>query len=347
MALAAGTVGYTPTAAALKLRHAGQLLPMWWAEPGDVVLVDDEATAAAGREMARRYLLEVEPVVKLNSWQYQPMPWGWSAYTARELERRGVVLLPTPEELEQMRLLSSRRTTIAIHQALGTPTHFIPVEAFSVDEAVAAIDRYEGRAVAKLPWSSSGRGVIYADETPRDTLVGYLSGIINRQGSVMVEPRLDRITDFATLFYSNGREVEYRGLSLFRTDDRGSYHGNYVDSQEGLAAQLGVDVTVTTARLEQILTKLVAPHYKGWMGVDMMLHRLADGSVGVAECIELNLRCTMGVAALAISQCVYASTGKGYMSVAPGRTLSFDIDMSPVPDAAFAISLHSFEPTPF
>ena len=48
------------------------------------------------------------------------------------------------------------------------------------------------------------------------------------------------------------------------------------------------------------LTKVVAAHYSGPAGVDMLTYRDSSGGVAIAPCIEVNLRMTMGFAARAV-----------------------------------------------
>ncbi|MDE5915106.1 MAG: hypothetical protein K2G71_00870, partial [Duncaniella sp.] len=55
------------------------------------------------------------------------------------------------------------------------------------------------------------------------------------------------------------------------------------------------------SRQKEILTELTATAYKGWMGVDMMVYN-DGGRRRVMPCVELNLRMTMGVVALKVSE---------------------------------------------
>lgn len=139
-----------------------------------------------------------------------------------------------------------------------------------------------------------------------------------------VEPHLHRLRDFATLFHCQGGEVTYRGLSLFATDAAGNYSGNIVASRQVLRDMLGIDLDLTVERLKRALKECIEG-YAGWVGVDMMEHRLADGTRAIAPCIEVNLRMTMGVAALfAADSPLFRSMGvdAALLHVAlPGTTL--------------------------
>ena len=123
----------------------------------------------------------------------------------------------------------------------------------------------------------------------------------------MVERGLDRKLDFALLFYADSDgKVTYRGVSIFTTGRDGAYGGNIVAPQSHLRNILanmgaGQELETLSSRLETILTTLVNG-YHGWLGVDMMIHTGPDGLPAIHPCIELNLRTTMGVAAMAISE---------------------------------------------
>lgn len=300
MALAVNEPNYTPPRAALRLRRAASLLPMWWANKDDAILVEDDMNAEA--ELLRTtYGLGGHPV-KTAPEGFIPEPWGWSAYTRKIFYNAGVASgqLPSTETITEIRNLSHRRLTIKILKHLGTPEQLLPVEAFSVKEAFEAINRF-GRAVIKLPWSSSGRGIIYSTDVPTNTLKQYIAGIIHRQGSALVEPYYNREQDFAALFYSDGTTVTYRGCSLFATDTRGFYAGNIIMPQKELSQQIRTDFTTHITNLEDALTIFTTPSYSGWIGVDMLSYRNSSGALLTAPCIEVNMRRTMGVAALYIA----------------------------------------------
>lgn len=301
LALAIAPRQFTPPKGALAIRRAGQLLPLWWAGNDDYVLVDDNNAIAEAEIIKRRYGLGGSAVYTAPKGAV-PKPWGWSLYTREVFRHAGIDngFLPDDGQLEKLRLMSHRRTTIAIHRLIGTPPHMMPTEAASLTEAMKTIDDI-GDAVVKLPWSSSGRGVIYSASTPSDTFRNYVAGMINRQGSVLIEPRYDRTDDFALLFYCSDGKASFRGLSMFATDGKGFYGGNLVMPQEEIRKLIDLDITTRAESLQKAITIEIAPYYTGWLGVDMLKYRTADGSIAIASCIEVNLRMTMGVAAMAVA----------------------------------------------
>ena len=50
------------------------------------------------------------------------------------------------------------------------------------------------------------------------------------------------------------------------------------------------------------LDVIIAPHYKGPLGVDMMIYRDGNKGLAVNPCVEVNLRMTMGMVVAALGQ---------------------------------------------
>lgn len=293
LALASGLERFTPPKAAVKLAEENALLPMWWAEPGDLILAP-EHLAPQAEELKKRYGLHgsiASSLVSCNS----AMPWGWSMHTRRVLFDAGMSesALPSPQQIETIRQLSHRRSTIFIHSRLGTPQHLIPVEAETVEQAHLAISAF-GKAMIKLPWSCSGRGVMSSERLRPDELTRRIEGAIHRQKSVIIEPLFKPTAEFSALYFANpDSSVTLRGFSAFRSSPSGAYLGNIVAPQSEIEKICGDDAIACAHRLIPVLEQLIKGAYTGWFGIDMLRH---DG--GLNPCMELNLRITMGVVAL-------------------------------------------------
>lgn len=303
LALGLGCRHYTPPPHAAALHRAGALLPMWWADESDFILCPENL----GQEMkilAERFGLNGRTGDVSSA--TEAVPWGWSLDAARQFIIAGVnrSILPDDSSLKRLRQLSHRRITIEILTHLDGDFP-IPVETSSAAEVVT-LERANPGCFIKSPWSGSGRGVFCARSLSEEALHRRAEGIIHRQGSVMVEQGLDKVMDFAALFYSDGTKVTFRGLSVFETETRGMYTGNLVAPQDFLWEKVNTMIGHETLRLvisqeEAILTQLIGVDYKGWMGIDMMVYR--DGShMALMPCVELNLRMTMGVVALKICE---------------------------------------------
>lgn len=248
-----------------------------------------------------------------------PQPWGWDWDTRQHIHKEyGIKLsqLPTDEELAAIRELSSRKTTIdlltrLIHrlgQASGLESwHEVPftfpmpqyLETMEAVETFIMQHEADGRPfVLKTPWSSSGRGLMRST-APRNAIMRHAQATLQRMGGIMAEEWIDdKVQDFAMLFYVSDHDVRFLGYSLF--DNEGTtYRQGYLSSNEQIMSRLNVSARLLSEISDaytHILTHLFRPFFGrpwhlGYAGIDMMTY----GSGLVAPCVEMNLRCTMGV----------------------------------------------------
>lgn len=332
LALAADLSNYTPPRPAAALRRAGAWLPSLWAAPDDMVLVTDSD-------------------MPIPAGDYTPAPWGWSQYTRTVFLHQGANpgLMPSEEQISRIRQLSHRRSAAKVLRLCGTPERFIPIEATDTDSAIKAIRDMDGDAIVKLPWSCSGRGIMATRAMPHRRLRDTVEGMIRRQGSVMIEPRYERLKDFATLYYLSDGKAEYRGLSVFATDRSGNYTGNIIAPQSELWSLPGIDLTPYIESLTPALTEVFGHDYTGWAGVDMLSYRTERGAIAVAPCIEVNLRMTMGIAALLAEKSGRVPWRKALLRVAlagevlPHDALAFSIE-PPAPDLPLSAPVITITP---
>ena len=163
--------------------------------------------------------------------------------------------------------------------------------------------------VVKAPWSSSGKGVLFIPKgeiTCKEEEV--LSGILRKQGYVMVEKRLNRVLDFAMEFEMDRLfHLNFLGYSVFQTSRRGEYEGNTVASNsslEGIIAKYTGTGFLREIReqLEKVVTTVFHGKYVGYMGVDMMIYEDESGEFGIQPCVEINLRYNMGIVSIALQR---------------------------------------------
>lgn len=290
LALAADAVCYTPRAAVAALAHNGALLPLWWCKPGDAVIAPQPPEWWM-EEVYNRYNLAgviVDEGVPSDALQ----PWGWSKDAAYHLGQYG----PVPDNLDAIRGLSHRRTSISILKALGVDC--LPHECESIQQALDVIKGFDGKAVIKTPWSCSSRGVRLVSELTRASLIKFIDASIRRTGSIMVEPLFDKCLDFAALFEAHGGKVRFLGWSVFKAAGNGLYAGNIVASQQQLIDMLPSEASTLPLKLEMVLQSIISDRYNGVLGIDM----LATTTGEIHPCVELNLRRTMGHVAMEIHQ---------------------------------------------
>lgn len=316
IALAFDKAHITMPHAAQELRTNLGYLPALWAADSDCVLVDDIKFALKAVAPLRGYAADVLFVEKDDIAQL-PIdhiePWGWDKRIRAELLDSGISsrLMPSDEYLAGVRSFSDRRRTSEALRLLRRGMEDVTCgEAFlceSLSDVEALLAKY-GSIVVKAPWSSSGRGVRYADVEIDGAKRAWIEKTILRQGHVMVEPHYNKVCDFAAEFVADDDgKVSYRGLSVFHTMN-GQYTGNVIASETDKEKRLERYVQkplldVIICRLENVLSGIVGASYRGPLGVDMMV--VADEAGGkflVDPCVEINVRRTMGHVALSLAE---------------------------------------------
>ena len=323
LALASNLRQFTAPHAGRQLRSDLSFIPALWADEGDLVLVDDIDNARDKvRHLGGDLVDKVEFITKVQLAHFiktefldSVHPWGWDLSLKGELEHIGIpeIALPCDAILNKVRALSSRQWAA---EHLQSGVRFVQ----SVAE-VKSLVREWGKAVIKAPWSSSGRGVrfVSADEFREGcdypSFERWVGNMIYRQGGVTVEPYYNKVMDFGMEFEMVDGKVLYRGLSLFDTI-KNAYSGNVLCPEDKKVEMMARYVSPERLlQIRQHVIDVMEPAlkgiYSGPFGVDMMIYAKEqnlpafDGAssdvqddFGVNECIEVNLRRTMGHVAI-------------------------------------------------
>ncbi len=331
-ALAAATPYYTETRAARSLAESLGALPALWAAEGDYVLLSEaKAVKEAVGLFPHLHFLTSADLARLPAETVARIePWGWNAAFAHKLRRAGVAerLLPEAERLDKLRTLSSRQTAVKLLQRLRADLPFATGESLwceTADAARRAVAEW-GRVMVKTPWSSSGRGVFCVEAAVAPALWQRVERILREQGAVELEPRYERMADFAMEFYADGRGgVVYEGLSVFQTNAAGAYLGNIVCTEAAAAQFLPAipekELAATRKACAHYLAELLGKDYEGPLGVDMMAVRTPVGGLALHPCVEVNLRRTMGHVALALRARLEAGAPALYQILPQGAAL--------------------------
>ena len=326
--LALDVAGYTSSRNVAMLHRAGAELPLWIASAGDTVIARDRDREWE-KTVCGEFGLEGSCASQLIGNVSRACPWGWSRNAVWQFERAGVPpeVLPDEFTLSALRDLSHRRTAGVVNRRLADlldmPLPPAAVEARDRSEVVEAVKRFDGEAVIKSPWSSTGRGVIDTRTTQPATVLSVADAAIRRQGSVLVEKALDNRCDFAMLFEARRGRVAFVGYSLFETAG-GAYTGNFMlpddEIESRLAAMTGIEpLRKIKQALPLVLEDIIKGCYEGYFGVDMLVYS-DDGVMLTAPCIEVNLRMTMGVYARLWRQSYLAEGSYAVMKIAFGET---------------------------
>lgn len=303
LALAHGAHNYTAPPFARQFRHDLRLLPAWVATAGSYIAVPDDASLDEDRRWLSDHHLDVSPVPISQIADLGPCrihPWGWNLALRYQLLQAGVSsdYLPTDEQLDWIRRLSHRRVTIAVHQALGKAFSPCPVELTTQNDVVAFMNHHPG-CYLKMPWSGSGKGIYRVIDPQCDQhVLRWIEGALHRQGSLLCEIGLDRVQDFAVECECSEGVTRLTGYSVFDSDFHSQFGAGRVAPMEELHQILLEKYPVLDQVVDDVLKALesiVAPHYNGPLGIDMMLYRDNDDKIALNPCVELNLRMTMGM----------------------------------------------------
>ena len=326
LALATGGINYVPPPFAVQMATDLALLPAFIAPAGSLVITDSDVDRRWLEHLNATLDLDIQAVGRSelrHLTDYRVMPWGWCLDLRRRLLKWGASSdsVPSKDEIYHLRGLSHRRLTILIHMYLsglmGTVLSPVPVE-LAVTEEVMAFVAHHRECFIKTPWSSSGSGIYHTTAGVAPELEQWCRGALKRQGSLLCEVALDKIMDLGVEFYSEGGNITLRGLSVFTTDSHSQYSYGTVAPTEVLKqriTKLYPQFDDVTKALGSVLERLVAPHYNGWLGVDMLLYRKDDGTVGIDPCVEMNLRPTMGAVANVLGDTVLAPGAEGRFTI--------------------------------
>ncbi|MBQ3579849.1 MAG: hypothetical protein II975_02515 [Bacteroidales bacterium] len=297
LCLANGDANYVPPASALRFaRQEAHLMK---------ALYGDDTIALAAEDVR---LTQAFKHSGTQAFEQSITAWGWNKTLVAQLCKQGVPreLMPSDGQLDEIRRLSHRRTALAAAEVCG----FSPKgeECLDIDGVQDALARY-GRIVLKAPWSGSGRGLRWVDRTLSDLDKSWTEKTLATQGSVMVEPRMEVVQDFALEYYIGGQAcggqsgTHFQGYSLFSTQN-GVYRENHLFSDDEILQRLSEYVSVQTilsakAAAERWLQAEVAPKYEGPLGIDMFIYKSADG-YALNPMVEINFRHTMGHVAVAL-----------------------------------------------
>lgn len=248
-------------------------------------------------------------------------PWGWSPAVHKLLSPLKSECCPEfrnspiAEWREIHRDLYSRKSSLAVLRSITEhqiSDHWLSdndlPEICTGHEQIIALQKRWGKVVVKAPWSSSGRGlqILRANEYNR-TNMQVITGYLKQQGYVVVSPWHNKLLDLSFQFFSFGNgEIEYRGLTPFSTDHSGRYTGNYLQKlPPGLAPGLKEFIQQNIAAAELALNQALheseySTSYYGWLGVDALIWKSADGKLKFHPCLEINCRFTMGAIALKV-----------------------------------------------
>lgn len=329
---------YIPPANVRQLQWDLAFLPAWYAEPGDQVLLPAPLDADYALLLQRHFPTLPRPVTDAEVTDDTASPWGISPQALHHLEGiacRQKVTLRLPAWHDAYRYLNSRA---AARDCLSTLLEalpdidpaLLPRPCGREDEVRAIIHHSAHVWLAKAPYSSSGRGLLWLPrhDLPEKTR-DVLRGMLRKQGRVYVERVLDKVADFSMQFACDGAgRTSFIGYSHFTTNDRGAYTGHFLHSHERivnyLVSYVGRELLEDVQRHLVTFFNKCASFYPGPVGVDMLVYR-DNGRYRLHPCLEINLRHSMGYLALMLQRRHLAPQAEGIFALdyhaTPGAAL--------------------------
>ena len=250
-------------------------------------------------------------------------PWAWSPDAAEILQPFANRV--SPVSMWQWRgamssIYFSKEIGARLTQELGLTEgvgRFCCELEVAIDEITAMLA--EGDVLLKAAYACAGRGHRKVVQGALlDEVRPWLEKVMIQHGGVMVEPWLERVIDFSSLYEigetseNDSREplARWKGMTRMENDAGGKFLGSIVQSKWG--SDLDPDLREFLFRerkvtefyrktIPEILPKILSG-YRGPVGVDAMVFRSPNGEYGLRHVVELNVRMTMGRVALELYQ---------------------------------------------
>jgi uncharacterized ferritin-like protein (DUF455 family) len=171
--------------------------------------------------------------------------------------------------------------------------------------------------VCKAPFATAAQGnrCLLTGETLSPTLRTWLETVWAHQGSLVVEPWLDRVFDFSIQYEMSGDGLKQVGITRMLNNPRGQFRGIItnafckdldpklvrfiMDRSDGPPRLFHHYETTVAPRLEAALK---AASFRGPVGIDAFIYRNRAGALRLKTIVEINPRFTMGRVAHELGQ---------------------------------------------
>lgn len=252
------------------------------------------------------------------------LPWGWSPAAHKFLEplkpncSEEFLKSPVSGWKPEHRDLYSKKNALETLTKILTnfpDEHFMPawqkpVSCTTKNDFETQIRKW-GEIMVKAPWSSSGRGLQpVKNDIIHPKVWEKLLGIVKEQGYAIVEPFHKKALDLAFLFELKNKKVNFVGTSIFFTDKKGRYLGNYLNGLPKTANKTVVDFqkniqeTIISSLILVIEKSKLATFYEGFFGVDTLIYFTKNNKLKINPCLEINVRQSMGLLSLHLEKLI-------------------------------------------
>lgn len=320
-------------------------LPAYLARKGDVVLLPEiqshvflESIQHCGFALPETITYSTKedfPVPpKIDRKLGRLQPWAWTPDSIRFFQQTASSLT-RPQSLDtrwndQIRELHSKQFAAEFGKELSStfdsegwiaPQTVYARPASSLDELLAIREklRHEGypSTAFKAPFSTAANGMrcLMENETPSTTFLKWTESVISSQGTILVEPWLNRVFDFSLQLDHYDGKTKLVTFSRLKNNRRGQFQGiitnAFIQELEPNLIRFMMERVTGQPRLYHFFEQEVVPllHRKlsesgftGPLGIDAFIYRTADGELRLKPVVEINARATMGRIAFEISK---------------------------------------------
>lgn len=316
---AAGAAGthFQPNRMESAMENDLEMLTLAWCRRDDVALLRNHPGNAHLAYLKQRgfELPEIITAGQLSGRKLGGIrPWAWSPDASLQFEKHaGQVSANVPWQWREPLppLYFSKEIGVQLEQAVtkGERTFLSAASQFCHDSETASTAirslHKQGDVLLKAAHACAGRGhrrVRAGEPVPE----AWLAATLETHGGVAVEPWLDRVLDFSVLYEMKTDRVDTAGMTHMENSPDGRFLGSAVYPKWGsgldpeTAEFLFREADITAFYRDQIPSVLpeILPGYLGPVGIDAMVFRQPDGSLGLRPVVELNVRMTMGRVAL-------------------------------------------------
>ncbi len=236
---------------------------------------------------------------------------SWSADFLRKTLNVGRAALPRslPSHSHETEAAQQRRPT---NQNWLCDENEIGVAVNSLDEARAAISKIRARGhhkiVVKEAFGVAGSNAMRLFEPEiLETQLRWLKNAFAQKRELVVEPWLERVTDFSVQLEMTERGLKLCGFTGLINDARGQFVANFAESHfhkripAKIISQFSAQTNISGKLLElyhtifaRLETELRETKFSGAIGIDAFVYRAANGDVKLKPIVEINPRYTLG-----------------------------------------------------
>jgi len=312
--VAAGRHGvkFFPKKMSASMEEDCEMVMLAWCRQDDITLMrkppSNEHLAYLKRAGFR--LPEIVAMGALNERKLGGMrPWAWSPDAAELLRgNAGQVSPAVPWQWREAVPAEwlSKEIGVRLLEQMGVAERAVVCR--TADAAMEAINSMLefGKVLVKGVFGCAGRDHLRVDAGEEMQAREWVSRVLADHGCVVVERWRERVADFSVLYEMDAGKVDLVGMTVMENDERGRFLGSRVAPKWGslldqeVAAFLYRKARVMDWYQEKIPAVLseILPGFVGPLGVDAMVFREADGTLGWSPVVELNVRMTMGRVAL-------------------------------------------------